>query len=314
MPGGLVKSDFWIHEYISPYDVYQRGIKRIIDYRKTKFQEMYIVETGEHGKCLVLDGKIQSTTAGEFLYHEALVHPAMVFHGAPKRVLIVGGGEGAVLREVLKWRTVERALMVDIDGEVVEACREHLPEMHQGAFDDPRAEFLPADANMFLSETREKFDVILCDLSDPMEGAPAFELFTKEFYEKVRGVLHEDGIVQIQGGPVNIAELEDHARLHNTVGSVFPHVRTICSFVSDYISLWGFIVGSNSPISDATDADQIDGLLERSIDGDLRFLDAITLQGMICVPKHIRKGIKQHTKVFTRKDPQIVFGTGSVED
>ena len=133
MPGAEVRADVWISEYITPWDIYQHGVNRILASKRTNFQEMQIVETGAYGKALVLDGKWQSCTGDEFLYHEPLVHPAMIAHGNPKRVLILGGGEGATAREVLRWKCVERAVMVDIDGEVVAACREHLPEMHQGA-------------------------------------------------------------------------------------------------------------------------------------------------------------------------------------
>ncbi|PLZ82021.1 spermidine synthase, partial [Fischerella thermalis WC213] len=138
MPGSEVGADFWVNEYITPWDIYAHGVTAVLAYQKTEYQEMYIVETGTYGKALVLDGKWQSCTGDEFLYHEPLVHPAMIFHGAPRKVLILGGGEGATAREVLRWQTVDKVVMIDIDGEVVEACKQHLSEMHQNAFDDPR--------------------------------------------------------------------------------------------------------------------------------------------------------------------------------
>ena len=107
--------NFWMYEYISPWDRYAHGVTRLLDHRKTAFQEMVIIETGAYGKGLVLDGKWQSCTGDEFLYHEPLVHPAMLQHGAPRRVLILGGGEGATAREVLRWKSVQRVVMIDID-------------------------------------------------------------------------------------------------------------------------------------------------------------------------------------------------------
>ena len=127
MAGSQVNADLWVSEYITPWDIYVHGITSVIFSKKTKYQEMYIVETGAYGKGLVLDGKWQSCTGDEFLYHEALVHPAMVAHSSPKNILVLGGGEGATIREVLRWQSVEKVMMVDIDGEVVEACRQYLP-------------------------------------------------------------------------------------------------------------------------------------------------------------------------------------------
>ena len=131
-----VVTDFWVSEHITPWDIYSHGIIDVLTHKKTAYQEMYIVETGVYGKALVLDGKWQSCTGDEFLYHEPLVHPAMIFHGGPRKVLILGGGEGATAREVLRWKSVEKVVMIDIDGEVVEACKQYLPEMHQNVFDD----------------------------------------------------------------------------------------------------------------------------------------------------------------------------------
>ena len=137
MPGSHVGADLWITEYITPCDVYHHGISRVLDCRRTRFQQMQIVESETYGKALVLDGKWQSCTGDEFLYHEPLVHVACVHHGAPRTVLVLGGGEGATVREVLKWNTVEKVAMVDIDGEVVEACKEHLPRNAPGSVRRP---------------------------------------------------------------------------------------------------------------------------------------------------------------------------------
>ena len=165
MPGAELYTDLWLSEYMTPWDIYMHGVRRIIAYQRTPYQEMYIVDSGSYGKALILDGKWQSSTVDEFLYHEPLVQPAMILHGSPQRVLLLGGGEGATLREVLRWKTVRRAVMVDIDRDVVDACRLHLPELHLNAFDDPRAEVVIADAVEFVEQTADRWDVIISDLS-----------------------------------------------------------------------------------------------------------------------------------------------------
>ena len=124
---------FW--DIAAPSTFFCHQLIRTILAKKTDYQEMRIVETKDYGKALILDGEWQSSVIDEFIYHESLVQPAMIEHTSPRQVLILGGGEGTTLREVLRWKSVERLVMVDIDGEVVTQCRQHLPEMHQGAFD-----------------------------------------------------------------------------------------------------------------------------------------------------------------------------------
>lgn len=311
MSGGENGSDFWIHEHITPWDFYAHGITGVLAHRKTTYQDMYIVETGAYGKALVLDGKWQSCTGDEFLYHEPLVHPAMLLHGSPRKVLILGGGEGATAREVLRWRTVERAAMVDIDGDVVEACREHLVEMHQNAFDDPRLNLIIDDALNVLSTTGETWDVIISDLSDPIEDGPSFKLFTREYFEKAKGVLAPDGVFVLQAGPVAPAELGMHARLVCTMKSVFDHVQSYTTSVPTYASAWGFALGSARPIDTRPDPEAIDRQLGEKMSGGLRMFDGTTLLGMLQIPTHIRRAISEETRIYTLNEPPKFFGKGT---
>jgi spermidine synthase len=311
MAGSELKADIWVNEYITPWDIYSHGITHIFAYKKTQYQEMYIVETGAYGKALVLDGKWQSCTGDEFLYHEPMVHPAMVAHGNPKKVLILGGGEGATLREVLRWTTVERAVMIDIDGDVVEACKEHLPEMHQNAFDDPRTELIIGDALAFVDTTDELWDVILYDLSDPIEEGPSFQLFTQELFQKVRRILAPDGYLAVQSGPVSPAELHLHARLSSTLKSVFGSVQSYSSYVPTYAAPWSFILAASTPMTIST-PDEVDRLLQAKTQGELQMFDGITLVGMMHLPANLRKAIAHETQVYTLSAPPKFFGKGVV--
>ncbi len=308
MPGSEVRADLWVTEYMTPWDVYHHGVSRVFAYRKTAFQEMYIVESGSYGKALVLDGKWQSCTGDEFLYHEPLVHPAMIHHGAPRTALVLGGGEGATVREALRWKDVERVVMVDIDGEVVEACREHLKEMHQGAFEDPRTELVIGDALEYLDTTTETWDVIISDLSDPIDDGPSFPLFTKEYFEKVRRALAPEGTFALQAGPVSPHEIHRHARLFRTVSVLFPHAHSYVSHVPTYGPPWGFVLASGSPITTLPDPDSIDALLAEKTTGGLRMLDGRALVGLLQTPRHIRDAIDAETRVFTLADPPKFFG------
>ena len=312
MPGGELGADFWMHEYITPWDFYAHGITKVLVNRRTAFQEMYIVETGAYGKALVLDGKWQSSTGDEFLYHEPLVHPAMLLRGEPRTVLVLGGGEGATAREVLRWKSVEKATMVDIDGEVVDACREHLPEMHQNVFDDPRLEVVIDDALNVLQRGDQEWDVIISDLSDPIEEGPSFKLFTKEYFEKARRVLSPGGVFVLQAGPVSPAELRMHARLVRTMSEVFAHVRSYTTYVPTYASPWGFALGGAQPIDTRPDPEQVDRELEGKTRGGLRMFDGVTLLGMYQLPKHLRRAIAEETLVYTLDKPPKFFGRGAM--
>jgi spermidine synthase len=143
----------WFHDYVSPNITISYRVKELIYLGKTKFQSIAIIDNASFGKCLVLDGKIQSSEADEFIYHEALVHPAMVTHPNPEKVFIAGGGEGATLREVLAHNTVKKAVMVDIDEEVVDICHRFLSSWHQNSFDAQRVELHFTDAREYFEKT-----------------------------------------------------------------------------------------------------------------------------------------------------------------
>lgn len=311
MAGAELKADVWINEYISPWDIYSHGVTRILAATRTKYQDMQIVETGLYGKGLVLDGKWQSCTGDEFLYHEPLVHAPCVLHGAPQSALVLGGGEGATVREALRWKSMKRVVMVDIDGEVVEACKKHLPEMHQGAFDDPRTELVIGDALGYLDDCESEWDIIISDLSDPIEEGPSFALFTKEYFEKVRRALKPDGVFVVQAGPVSPPEIECHARLASTVRSVFGAARSYSSYSPSYGAPWSFIIGAERDIV-LPDAHAIDAALSNGTTGGMRMFDGEAMVGMFHLPKHLREAIERETTVYTTANPRKFFGKSEV--
>lgn len=310
MAGSELKADLWVTEYITPWDIYVHGVTEILAHQKTAFQEMYIVQSGAYGKGLVLDGKWQSSTGDEFLYHEALVHPGMIVHPQPKKVLVLGGGEGATIREVLRWETVEKVKMVDIDGEVVEACKQHLPEMHQGAFDDPRTELVIGDALAVLDQSEEQWDVVISDLSDPIEEGPSFKLFTKEFFEKVDRVLAPDGKFILQAGPVASPYISTHAKLFNTLKTVFEQNVSYTTFVPTYGEPWSLILSSHTPFNTRPEPTEIDRILTEKTTGTLQLIDGITVLGLFQTPAYIRRAIDQHQEIFTLSEPPKFFGKG----
>jgi spermidine synthase len=310
VPGSQLAADLWVSEYITPTDVYQHGVLEVLAAKHTAFQQMHIVRTGAYGKALVLDGKWQSCTGDEFLYHEPLVHAPCVLHGGPRQVLVLGGGEGATVREALKWSSVERVVMVDIDGEVVEACKQHLVEMHQGAFDDPRTELVIGDALNYLDDTAGVFDVIISDLSDPIEEGPSFKLFTREYFAKCRRALREGGFFVVQAGPVAPPEMGLHVRLAKTVATVLTHAASYVSYVPTYASPWSYVVAADQPFPIRPEPEAIDRVLADNVRGPLRMFDGTTLLGMLQIPKHLREAIAAETQIYTLDAPPKFFGKG----
>jgi len=230
----------WLLDFGSAADLIAYHKERVLVSGSTRFQEYEIFESQAWGRVLVLDGRVQSAAADEFIYHEALVHPAMVAHPAPRRVLVMGGGEGATLREVLRHPQVARAVVVDIDEELVEFCREWLPTFHQGAFDDPRAELVFADARGWLAAQPEAaFEVIIIDLPEPVEVGPAVMLFTREMYELVQRKLAPGGVLSVQSGAAGMfgAMMPD---LNATLKSVFPRVAAYGAFIPSFMEFYGF--------------------------------------------------------------------------
>lgn len=191
-------ADGWFAETLFP-DFQQRlRVTRELHREKTPFQELSILETPRFGRVLTLDGVVQTTEKDEFCYHEMLTHVPILAHGAARTVLIIGGGDGGVLREALRHEGVEKAVMVEIDGGVVEACRKYMPSLSAGAFEDPRTELLIGDGFKYVKETTERFDVVIVDSTDPT--GPAVPLFDDRFYTDVRSRLTERGIVVCQSG------------------------------------------------------------------------------------------------------------------
>jgi spermidine synthase len=171
---------------------------RVLYDSRTEHQWLRLFETPRFGRVLTLDGVTQVTEGDEFIYHEMMAHVPILAHGAARRVLIVGGGDGGVAREVLRHRSVERVTMVEIDAGVVEFSKQYLPGVSAGAFDDARLELVISDGAAFVRDSRDRFDVVISDSTDPM--GPGEVLFTEGFYANVKRRLNEGGIFVTQNG------------------------------------------------------------------------------------------------------------------
>ncbi|HEY7062195.1 MAG TPA: fused MFS/spermidine synthase [Chloroflexota bacterium] len=283
-----------------------RAVTQVILHQQTEFQTLDVVDTIAHGRALFLDNKIQSAELDEFLYHEALVHPAMILAEAPRTVFIAGGGEGATLREVLRHRSVERAVMVDIDAAAVQACRDYLPQWQQGAYDDPRLTLVHADARQALADSREQFDAIIIDITDPLAGGPSYRLFTREFYELVAARLSPRGALAVQAESTDIGVWDAHLAVVHTVRQVFPHVAPYRAHVPSFSESWGFLVASQTTDAATLDPAAVDARLAAAGLADLRFYDGVTHQALFHLPRPLRAAQAAWNRAITDAAPVVL--------
>ena len=252
---------------------------------QTRFQKMAIYETPHYGKLFRLDGFNMTSEKEEFVYHENLIHPALSAHAAPKKVLIIGGGDGGSSEEALKHPSVEQATMVEIDGDVIEVAKTHFHAVHQGVFDNPKLRVLVDDGMKFVRETQEKFDLIALDLNDPM--GPAEALYSTEFFQQLRAALAPGGALTLHiGSPV--ARPERVAQLAQRLNTVFRIVRPYTLYIPLYGSLWAMAVCSDKLDPKAFTADEIDRRIEARKLTDLRYYNGETHEGVFALPNFVR--------------------------
>lgn len=176
-------------------------VSKVYALEKSPYQEVVFAELEGFGRALLLDRFIQSTEKDEYMYHELLVHPAMSMHPYPEKVLILGGGEGATMREVLKHNTVKEVIMVDIDPVVVEFSKKYLEHMHRGSFWDPRARVVIMDGKDYVKQAASGyFDVVIMDLTDPYASEIAKPLYSPASFREIKRILKPDGVIVTQAG------------------------------------------------------------------------------------------------------------------
>jgi spermidine synthase len=252
---------------------------------QTRFQKMAIYETPHYGKLFRLDGFNMTSEKEEFVYHENLIHPALTAHAAPKKVLIIGGGDGGSSEEALKHPSVEQLTMVEIDGDVIEVAKEHFKAVHNGVFDNPKLRVLVDDGMKFVRETQERFDLIALDLNDPM--GPAEALYSLEFFQQLRAALAPGGALTLHiGSPV--ARPERVAELAQRLNSVFRIVRPYTMYIPLYGSLWAMAVCSDKLDPKSYTADEIDRRIEARKMQELRYYNGETHEGVFALPNFVR--------------------------
>lgn len=237
----MLPMELWFTEKQTEHFGITARIVRTLHTEQTPFQKLDMVETAEFGNMLILDGMVMTTQKDEFVYHEMVAHVPLFTHPKPENVLVVGGGDGGVIREVLKHPSVKKATLVEIDGKVIEYSKKYLPEI-AGKLDDPRVEVKVDDGFMHIAQSENEYDVIMVDSTEPV--GPAVNLFTKGFYAGIANALKEDGIFVAQtDNPWFKADLIRN--VYRDVKEIFPITRLYIANIPTYPSgLWTFTLGS----------------------------------------------------------------------
>ncbi|MEN4768714.1 polyamine aminopropyltransferase [Duffyella gerundensis] len=219
---------------------------------KTAHQDLIIFQNAAFGRVMALDGVVQTTERDEFIYHEMMTHVPLLAHGAAKKVLIIGGGDGAMLREVSRHTAIEQITMVEIDAGVVTFCKQYLPNHSAGAYDDPRFNLVIDDGVNFVTQTAEKFDVIISDCTDPV--GPGESLFTSEFYAGCKRALNENGIFVAQNG-VCFLQQDEALNSHRKLSHYFSDVSFYQAAIPTYYGgIMTFAWASDNPALRQLDA------------------------------------------------------------
>ncbi|MCB1582576.1 MAG: polyamine aminopropyltransferase [Xanthomonadales bacterium] len=251
---------------------------------QTGHQHLVIFNNQQWGTVMMLDGVIQTTEKDEFIYHEMMTHVPLLSHGNAKRVLIIGGGDGGILREVTKHASIEYITQVEIDQAVIDMCVQYLPKHSNGAFEDSRVNIIIDDGVNFVSECDQQFDVIISDSTDPI--GPGESLFTSKFYQGVQSCLAEDGIFVAQNG-VSFMQLDEVTTTQKRLSPYFEDVTFYSAAVPTYVGgIMTFAWASQNPNIRAFD---VAALAEKAQQAGLttRYYNAAIHQASFALPQYI---------------------------
>jgi spermidine synthase len=265
---------------------------------KTSHQRLRVLENQKFGRVLTLDGVVQTTEGDEFVYHESLAHIPILAHGRAERVLVVGGGDGGMIREVLKHKAITHVTMVEIDAGVVTFSKEHLPRLSAGAFDDPRLSLVIADGAAFMRDSKEQFDVIIIDSTDPI--GPGAALFTRRFYGHAKERLAPGGILVTQNG-VPFMQSDE---LSDTLGifrDLFDDVTCYLATVPTYVGgPMAFGWGSDNLRARHVDVPTLRARMEAAGLTSLRYYNPEVHKAAFALPNYVKEIVRGPQKPRSR--------------
>lgn len=273
-------------EKLNEHSAYAYRLGPVLYREQSPYQLIEVHDSPQFGRLFRLDGDYMTSEKEEFFYHEALVHPAAASHGKVKRVLILGGGDGGAAEELLKYPSVERVVIAELDEVVIRIAREYFQSIHHGALDDPRVEVRIGDGLAYVRDTSERFDLVLLDLTDP--DTPASALYTAEFFSSVKKLLNPGGAMVLHtASPIFRPDVVSmlYQRLKNNFNIVAP----MGLYIPLYGAYWSFAVCSESLDPRNADAAQIDSVIASAGLTDLSYYNPATHQGLFALPGYFQK-------------------------
>ena len=278
-----------IAEFLSEDSGYFLQGGRLLERGHSAWQAYEVWETPRFGRLFRLDGCLMTSERDEFHYHENIVHVPGIAHPAPRRALIIGGGDGGSAEELLKYPSMEKVLLAELDEKVIDISRRHLQAVHRGALDDPRVEIRIGDGMKYVHEdgpeAGDRYDLIVLDLTDPV--GPAEALYQADFFAACRALLAKGGALTLHIG-TPVYQPERVQALVRRLRSVFAYVRPYFLYIPLYGSLWGLATASDHVDPTAlTSADVDHRLCERGIEG-LQYLNGDVYCAQFALPNHLR--------------------------
>ncbi|HVR46156.1 MAG TPA: spermidine synthase [Candidatus Binatia bacterium] len=278
----------WYVEEFAPTEQHHHALDEVLFSGRSEFQQIAVVRSPVFGKMLVIDGDTQSSQADERIYHETLVHPALAGAADRGEVLILGGGEGATLREVLRCPDVTQCTMVDIDTTVIELSKKYLNEWSAGAFDDARARVIVGDALHFMRSNDGRYGTIVSDLTEPLEDSPSNPLFNDDVFALIKSRLLEGGVYVLQASTAAVHNAGLHCKMARTLRRHYAHVASFMTHVPAFDTQWAFLACSDRVDLSELSAREIDAYCAR-LRGDNFFYDSVTHRRLFALPLYLRR-------------------------
>ena len=263
---------------------------RLLAQKQSTYQLIEVFDNALFGRVMRIDGCFMTSERDEFFYHEPMVHLPAIAHTGPRSALVVGGGDGGAVEELLKHPGMERVVLAELDADVVQLAREWLGHIHRGAFDDPRMELRIGDARALIASCGERFDQIVLDLTDPI--GPALDLYTVEFYQDCRRALNPGGVLSLHlGSPIHLPG--SMARIAASLRAAFPIVRPYLQYVPLYGTLWCMAMASDTTDPALLDATEVEARIAARGLQDLQLYNGATHQALLAQPNFVRALLAQ---------------------
>ena len=289
-------------EQLNPnYGYFLRVGKRIVQ-SATEFQSLEVFETPMFGRLLRLDGVFQTSERDEFFYHENIAHVPAIAHPRPRSALVVGGGDGGTVEELLKHACMEKVVMAELDGGVVEAAKEYLGEIHRGVFSDPRLDVRIMDGKAYIEQTSDRYDQVILDLTDPF--GPSLALFTHEFYAACKQTLNPGGVLSLHVESP-ISRPNTFNRIIKTLESVFRVVCPYLVYVPLYGTWWAMAVASDDVDPLALSEGEVDRRIAERALSDLQYYNGATHKAVFAMPNFVREVLKQPAEIIHVGSPAL---------